>query len=60
MNVASERICPRVGDWQATWEPGERERTCYRRAECGELVVYNPTSGEDRVRLECLVNRPVK
>ena len=51
-NTTRERFCPRAESWRATWGPNERPAD--RCADCGELVVYNPTAGEGAVRLVCI------
>lgn len=56
-NIAEERYCPRVDSWLATWSAAPyrplppADDHC---AECGTLVIYNPTPGEGPVRLVCL------
>jgi formylmethanofuran dehydrogenase subunit E len=41
-----------VAGWSASWGPTEKPTD--RCAECGELVIYNPTLGEGPVRLVCI------
>jgi len=50
--IGRERFCPRAESWVATWGPNERPAD--RCAECGELVIYNPTLGEPKPRLVCI------